>query len=149
FRSYRMGEMVCTRLKEYDVACNWKVHVENAMEAYHVPMVHSKSIFKQKREPKPPEPTNGQYVALYTKHLPGQGSRAIFEGDAGLPEIPSLDQKAASGTYFILLYPTTMLGCTTDCMWYIEVRPVGPARCKVIVGSCFPKTTTERVDFSE
>jgi choline monooxygenase len=147
--SYRLEDMVTTRIKEYDVGCNWKIHVENAMEAYHVPFVHKASIFQQRREPKPPEPSGGQYCALYTKHLPGQGSRAIMPGDKGFDHIASLSGKPAEGTYFILLYPTTMLGLTLDCMWYVEVRPEGPKRCKVIVGSCFPRATAERPDFDE
>jgi phenylpropionate dioxygenase-like ring-hydroxylating dioxygenase large terminal subunit len=147
--SYRYDDMVCVRRKEYLLECNWKVYVENAMEAYHVPFVHKDSIFQQKREPKPPEPSNGQYCALYTKHLPGQGSRAIMPGDKGFDHIPTLRGKPAEGPYFMLLYPTTMLGLTLDCMWYVEVRPEGARRCKVVVGSCFPKATAARPDFEQ
>ena len=38
--SYDLESMVTTRRVEYDLACNWKVYVENAMESYHVPTVH-------------------------------------------------------------------------------------------------------------
>lgn len=41
---YRFGEMVYTRRVTYDLACNWKVCVENAMEVYHVAFVHRKTI---------------------------------------------------------------------------------------------------------
>lgn len=144
--SYNFSDMVCVRRKEYDVACNWKVHVENAMEAYHVPTVHRKTISRQKREVHPPEPSLGEYVALYVKH---QGTRALLEGDVGFPRIETLAGKPAEGSYFVLIYPSTMLGCTIDCMWYIELHPQGPRRTQVIVGSCFPKKTVARPDFSE
>jgi choline monooxygenase len=26
--------------REYDVACNWKVYVDNYLEGYHIPIVH-------------------------------------------------------------------------------------------------------------
>src|SRR5262249_6786438 len=39
FASYNLAEMVCTRRKEYDLACNWKIYLENAMEEYHTPTV--------------------------------------------------------------------------------------------------------------
>lgn len=47
FASYGFEEMVCVRRKEYDLACNWKVYLENAMEEYHTPTVHRKSIGSQ------------------------------------------------------------------------------------------------------
>src|SRR6202023_714863 len=48
FASYGFADMVCVRRKEYDLACNWKLYVENAMEDYHTPTVHRKSIGLQK-----------------------------------------------------------------------------------------------------
>ena len=44
FASHRMHEMICTRRKAYEIPCNWKIYVENAMEAFHVPHVHRGSI---------------------------------------------------------------------------------------------------------
>jgi len=48
FDCYRFENMVCTRRNEYEVACNWKIYVENAMEAFHVPHVHRGSINRQR-----------------------------------------------------------------------------------------------------
>jgi len=44
FDCYRFENMVCTRRNEYEVACNWKIYVENAMEAFHVPHVHRRPV---------------------------------------------------------------------------------------------------------
>ena len=144
--SYDFSQMVCVRRKEYELPCNWKVYVENAMEALHVPTVHRRTIQKQKREINPPERPDGEYVILYTKH---EGSRALLEGDTGFPRIETLVGRPAEGSYYPLLYPSTMFGCTIDCMWYLELRPQGPTRTTLIVGSCFPKKTAERPDFKE
>lgn len=40
-----------------------------------------------------------------------------------------------------------MLGCAIDCMWYLEIHPISAARMKLVVGSCFAKTTVARPDF--
>ena len=45
--SYNFSEMICTRRKIYDVACNWKVYIENQREAYHVSTVHRTSLGSQ------------------------------------------------------------------------------------------------------
>ena len=34
-------------------------------------------------------------------------------------------------------------------MWWLQEFPAGPARTKVVIGSCFPRETVSRPDFSE
>jgi len=142
--SYDLDSMVCVRRKEYDLACNWKEYVENAMEAYHVHTVHKLTLQRQKGDEPDVVPTNGKYMALYKQH---EGSRALLTGDTGFPPIENLAGKAARGSYYPLINPSTMFGCTIDCMWWLELHPQGPLRTKLIVGSCFPRKTTEREDF--
>jgi phenylpropionate dioxygenase-like ring-hydroxylating dioxygenase large terminal subunit len=144
--SYRFGDMKQTGRVEYELECNWKIYAENAMEAYHVAMVHAKSLQKLKRELPPVVPSRGNWCGLHTRH---EGSRALLAGDTGFPRIAGLEGLAAVGTYYTLIYPSTMFGCTIDCMWWFEVHPLGPERMRLIVGSCFPAETTRREDFKE
>ena len=146
FASYGFADMACVRRKTYDLACNWKLYVENAMESYHVPTVHGQTLQKQKRDINPPIAADGQYCGLYTRH---KGSRALIAGETGFPYIPTLAGDAAEGTFYPLIFPSTMFGCTYDCMWWLELHPMGPARTRLIVGSCFPRATVARDDFGE
>jgi len=144
---YDLDNMVTVRRREWDIGCNWKIYVENAMESYHVPTVHAHTIQKQKRSITPPlfgDP--GQWCGLYTAHT---GSRALEAGDTGFPYIPSLSGPSAAGTYYILIYPSTMLALTFDCMWWLEIHPRGPDAMHLIAGSCFPRETVARADFGE
>ena len=143
---YRLESMVTVRRAEYELACNWKIYVENAMESYHVPTVHQQTIQKQKRDHNPPIASAGEYCGLFTRH---SGSRALLPGARGFPYIPTLEGRAAEGTYYILINPSTMFGLTYDCMWWLELHPLGPARTRLIVGSCFPGETVKRDDFDE
>jgi phenylpropionate dioxygenase-like ring-hydroxylating dioxygenase large terminal subunit len=144
--SHRMEDMVCVRRKEYDLACNWKIYVENAMEAYHVPTVHRSTLQRQKGDVPEVQKAKGQWVGLFKEH---QGSRALLTGDKGFPPIASLAGKMARGSLYPLIYPSTMFGCTIDCMWWLELHPQGPDRTRLIVGSCFPKDRVARPDFEE
>ena len=149
FASYRMEDMILTRRKEYEVACNWKIYVENAMEAFHVPHVHRGSINRQRgsvRNDRTFDATEGNWVVMHKEH---EGSRAVLLGDKSFPPIPSLKGKAARGTHYPLIYPSTMLGCTIDAMWFLEIHPLSATTMRLIVGSCFPKTIMERPDFEE
>ena len=144
--AYNFDDMVCVRRKQYDIACNWKIYVENAMEAYHVPTVHRSTLQRQKGAFAQPQPTRGAWIALFKEH---EGSRALLTGDVGFPRIESLDGNAAKGTYYPLIYPSTMFGATTDCMWWLELHPLSATRTRLIVGSCFPRKTVARHDFDE
>ena len=149
FASYSFDDMICTRRSEYEVACNWKIYVENAMEAFHVPHVHRKSINKQRgsvQNDRTFDSTVGNWVAMHKEH---EGSRAILHGQKSFPRIPGLTGKAARGTYYPLIFPTTMLGCTIDCMWYLDIHPLTATTMRLIVGVCFPKETIARDDFDE
>jgi len=143
---YNLETMVTTRRVEYDLDCNWKVYVENAMESYHVPTVHQQTLQKQNRDHNPPIPTQGEYCGLFTRHT---GSRALLPGAKGFPYIDGLSGLANEGTYYVLINPSTMFGLTYDCMWWLELHPVSAGKTKLIVGSCFPEATTRRADFDE
>ncbi len=144
FGSYNFSDLVVTRRKEYDLNCNWKAYVENAMEEYHVPTVHHASLVEQKCTV---VAGKGHWIALHEVH---EGTEAILKGDTTtFPHIPGLKGRADKGTYFALVQPSTMFGLTRDCMWWLELHPLAPGRTKLIVGSCFPKETVARPDFND
>lgn len=144
FQSYNFADMVTVRRKAYDLACNWKAYVENAMEEYHVPTVHHASLVEQKCQV---VAGKGKWIALHEKH---EGTEAILKGDTTtFPHIQGLKGRNDEGTYFNLIYPSTMFGLTRDCMWWLELHPRGPGQTRLIVGSAFPKSTVARPDFEE
>ena len=144
--SYNFSDMTCVRRKEYILECNWKVYVENAMEAYHVATVHKSTLQKQKGRMAEKQPTSGEWIALWKEH---EGSRALLPGDTGFPRIASLQGQAAIGSWYPLIYPSTMFGCTIDCMWWLEMHPISVNQTKLIVGSAFPNSVVARPDFEE
>jgi phenylpropionate dioxygenase-like ring-hydroxylating dioxygenase large terminal subunit len=145
FASYKFDDMVCTRRSEYEIACNWKLIIENAHEDYHTQTVHRTSLGNQVTEPEA-SPV-GNWDALF---LPLETSVAVLPGEpAPFPHIPALEGKLAHGTYFTLLHPATQFACVQDCMWWLRVTPLGPTACRLNVGFCFPKTTAARPDFAQ
>jgi choline monooxygenase len=62
--SHDLANMRCVRRREYDLACNWKIYIENAMEEYHTPTVHRASIGKQVTAP---ERGKGEWQGM---HMP-------------------------------------------------------------------------------
>ena len=146
---YNMSEMVCVRRREYDLACNWKLWIENAKESLHIATVHRKTINRYASADTAGYEileVGGQYLMTAAKH---SGSMALLKDDKGFPRIETLAGRAAEGTLAPLIYPCTYLGCTIDCVWYLELLPAGPGRTKLIHGACFPRSRLERPDFPE
>jgi phenylpropionate dioxygenase-like ring-hydroxylating dioxygenase large terminal subunit len=70
-RNYRLEEMVCTRRENYEVPCNWKVCVENAMEEYHTPTVH-KSQYTERDYPVFLISPDTMFYVIVEPHRPGE-----------------------------------------------------------------------------
>jgi choline monooxygenase len=143
-KNYKVEEMVCTRRQTYEVRCNWKVYVENAMEEYHTPTVH-KSVYTDRvpLESWVVEETRGLYEILYTET---QGSLALL-GDEGFPPIPGLSPKELVGSYIPYVYPSLVFLISPDTMFYVIVGPKGPEHSTISMGNCFPASTVARPDF--
>lgn len=143
---YRLEDMVATRRAAFDVACNWKVWVENFMEGYHIPTVHRATISRHKAVNVPLETRRGEYQMIRELH---DGTLALLDGAPGFAPIPTLAGEAGRGSRFILIYPATMLAICVDTMWSFECHPLAPERTEVVLTSCFPRSSTERADFAE
>ncbi|MBI3708703.1 MAG: hypothetical protein HY246_13645, partial [Proteobacteria bacterium] len=142
-------DMVCVRRKEYDIACNWKIYVENAKESLHIATVHRNTINKYASANTAGyevQDTRGEYVSTFARHT---GSMALLKGDAGFPKIPTLSEKTRDGTTAPLVYPSTYLGCTIDCAWYLEIHPIAAGRMRLIHGAMFHRALLSRPDFEQ
>ncbi|MBI3707317.1 MAG: aromatic ring-hydroxylating dioxygenase subunit alpha [Proteobacteria bacterium] len=141
---YRFEEMVCVRRAEYDVACNWKLLIENALEEYHTGTVHRTSLGQQQGMA---IDTQGDWDALFISQ---DTTIAVLPGEAApLPQITGLTGRQAHGTFFTAIYPSLQFACTQDCMWWLDFQPAGPERTRLSVGFVFPEQTAARPDFAE
>ena len=144
--SYGLDDLALVRRRTHDVDCNWKVHIENAMEEYHLPMVHRATLNPKEMEHSA-APTSDNWLDIRERHDDHTRSLLLEDLEHELPHIPTLEGRAAGGTNYVCLNPSTMLGMTLDSVWYLELQPLGPRRTRVVHGACFPRATVARPDF--
>jgi len=144
--SYGLENLKLVRKLEHEVDCNWKVHIENAMEEYHLPMVHQATLNPKEMEHSA-APTSENWLDIREHHDDHTRSLLVEDLAHELPHIQGLEGRAAGGTNYVCLNPSTMLGMTLDSIWYLELRPQGPNHTKVIHGACFPSESVAREDF--
>ena len=142
FGSYRFETFELVRRRHYDLDCNWKLYIENAMEDYHTPTVHKSSIGLQETDL---IPTIGEWDSI---HMESEATIAVllrrtphfpFECTVNFPHDAHVDGSRGSvrpfqlrvfvGTSFTVLYPTTFFGTTQDCMWWLQtIRAERPSK---------------------
>lgn len=138
---YAMGEFVTTHRWQWDLACNWKIYVENAIEEYHVPWVHAETF-------QPVAPMKGwiefpdlsdQPWAVMVGQFPG--ITLSTSGDALLPITPSIAELPPEfdGMPICLYYPGFIVLPMLDSLIYYMVLPTGPETCQLRAALCVPR----------
>jgi choline monooxygenase len=143
FASHRLDDMVCTWRIEFDAKCNWKLLLENSMEAYHTGYIHARTVGAQTAAE---IPTSGDWECIQV--IDDRSIAVLGSAKPPFPPIEGLSEQARRGTYFSLIHPTTQFAVAQDSMWWLQVRPLSADRSILSIGGCFPRAITERADFA-
>ena len=144
FASHRLDEMICTWRIDFDAACNWKLLVENSMEAYHTGYIHRDSVGAQKSAR---IATTGEWQCIQV--IDERSVAVMGAAPPPFPPIAGLSEEARRGTYFSMILPTTQFAVAQDSMWWLQMRPVAADRTILSIGGCFPRAIVARPDFEE
>ncbi len=110
----------------FDVACNWKLAVENYCESYHLPWVHpglnSYSRLEDHYNIEQTDAYSGQGTLVYRQLVGADGAR--------FADFPGLSEKWDQGAEYVALYPNLLLGVHRDHTFAIILEPLGPARTR-------------------
>jgi choline monooxygenase len=98
--------------RHYDVACNWKVYVDNYVEGYHLPYVH---------------PGLTQALDYRSYHT----ETARWHSLQHSPVAPDGAAYGEGHAWYYYLYPNTMLNVMPGRLQANRVLPLAPDRCRV------------------
>ena len=108
-----------------DVACNWKLAVENFCEAYHLPWIHPNLNSYSKLE-------DHYQIAEEEDGYAGQGSTAyrpqLVENGNAFPTMPGLPARWHGTAEYVALFPTGLFGVHADHFYTVTLEPRGPGR---------------------
>jgi phenylpropionate dioxygenase-like ring-hydroxylating dioxygenase large terminal subunit len=145
-RPWAMGQLVSTRVREFEVNCNWKAFLEVFNEYYHLPYVHPATLSKFYPEPEDTEQVSGNYTTQFglTK-----GNAALL-GDAqdrAFPVANQLSGREKNGIRYSWIYPNLTFAAAPDSLWMYQAYPVTPDRSRIVQTVCFPPDTLEQAGF--
>lgn len=107
-----------------EVACNWKLAVENYCESYHLPWVHpglnSYSRLEDHYNIEHPGRFSGQGTEVYRQ--------VTNENDEPFPDFDDISDRWDTAAEYIAVYPNVLLGVHRDHAFAIVLLPEGPAK---------------------
>jgi choline monooxygenase len=121
---FRCETMRYVMRKEWDVACNWKVYVDNYLEGYHLPVVHPGLHKELDYDAYRVEPH--RYFSI--QHAP---LRAVHGGSAAERRYDPAKAEVAEAVY-VWLFPNVMLNVYMGQMQTNVVVPIAHDRCTVV-----------------
>jgi choline monooxygenase len=140
--AYGFDSMTTVRRVSHVVASNWKVFLENSMEAYHVPFVHQRQVDPARLPVWTVDtPGDGPYAALY--------SRDSLLSTSVFPPIEGLTGQSRDGLFHLWLQPNLQIVATSTYMSYRRYLPLAPGRFELSCGWCFPPATQAVPGFEE
>lgn len=128
FTPWKMDEMEIVGRIEFDQAYNWKVLVDNFMEAYHHFAIHPERF-----EPNYPaaisfhDPAEGPYAVLRMPHKGNELSHPLFKPLDDIPE------RARRGFSVFNIYPSMLIAVLSDSVIWYRMEIAGVDRFKLTV----------------
>lgn len=118
FAPVRLDAMTFVKRIDYEVACNWKVYVDNFLEGYHVPYVHPE-LMKLYDFRKYQTEVFDEYSLQWSPLAPGDAPYDIRPGD---------------NAYYFSVFPNYMLNILPGRVQTNLVVPLAHDRCRVEFG---------------
>lgn len=145
---YRMTDQVVASSLDFDSPWNWKILVENFMEAYHHIGPHVESA--QPRYHAKDSYTSGSvedgWSVLHMPEVPGSGGQ---DDGAGLPSIEGLSEKQKTEILACLIMPTcAWLQSSSVTFWY-QIRPSACGQMKLTIHTLLPREIAGSPDGKE
>ncbi len=149
---WNMGEAKLVWDQHWDCGFNWKILLENFMEAYHHLGAHRKTL-----EPFLPAkgcstiPEDPDFSAMHLPLRPDLVETILTTGEAGttMTPFPGLGVEDYTEWWVFLGYPTFLLFTAPDRVYWYRLLPTGPETCSLTTTLLVHPATMERADYNE
>ncbi len=148
FAPYKLGDLVVARTLEFESGWNWKVLVENFMEAYHHFTVHSTTLEPIFHAANSKTFDSEGLVSIL--HMPSEERTGSGKMDpVGLPNVPGLEDQQARDLFATAIFPHFLLAIQGNMVLWYQLLPISADRLTLKIHICVPATTAALPDFEE
>ena len=141
---YAVGDLVVGAHREYEVAANWKVVVENYHECLHCPTVHPELVKIVPLYRSGEVEQDGQLLG----NSMGEGLTSFTaSGVSTLPPLPGLDETDIHTFYGVYLFPNLILNYHSEMVNAVAIHPAGPGATRIVSDFLFSREAVEAPGF--
>jgi choline monooxygenase len=127
---YRLEEMRAIDERSWEIPCNWKAVVDNAVEVYHIPSVHPQTV-KGVVPDQPQFETYGDHSLQTMPIAPGGWRRWVDKRTSrGGPYSPT----QLNDLHKYLIFPNTVLNVLPYHLTVLQMWPSAADRCTLFYG---------------
>ncbi len=108
---------------DFELGANWKLALENALEYYHLPMIHPALNSYSPIEKHAFELSGDRFIGAISTNY-----RCAEVAGTRLPVFPDLDPALAEKGDYPVVFPNLFLGIQSDHLFALVITPEGPAR---------------------
>lgn len=143
FSNFQLANMKVIRTLNFDSDWNWKVLVENFMEAYHHIATHPETFEPSyhARDSKVPD-NDGPWSIL---HMPA----AHEELPEGLPPVEGLEDWQIRDLFAATMFPHFLLGIQGSVVTWYQLFPQGAGKLQLKIHICVPASHTDIDGFED
>ena len=118
--NYRMDEWRELGELDYDIQCNWKLLIENAVEYYHLPWVHPRLAKTSRVADHHRWQGTGMYCGICTSPITATDD----SGWLSMKNLPGLSPAEQNSGYFFGLFPNAIIFMMPSHAFVLSARPV-------------------------
>lgn len=122
FSPWRMRDLVQLGQRDYDVAANWKLIVQNYSECYHCPVIHPALVKLSPPTSGGNDLTDGPFLGGFME-VPEPGGSLTRSGRACGATVGPLTDQDQQRVYYYTLFPNVLLSLHHD---YVMVHTLWP-----------------------
>lgn len=134
---YETGTLRTVAAREYDVAANWKLIVENYLECYHCPSTHPELSRVQRTEGGEDFPSTGLWLGGILD-LRNSATSMSLDGSGADWDFPLLDADRARQVCYHALLPNLFITAHHDYLVTHRLAPLDAGRTRVVCEWLFP-----------
>lgn len=130
FAAWGLPELRVARRIDYDLACNWKLIVQNYSECYHCPLIHPDLERLSESTSGRNDLHQGPFLGGYMTLNLGFGSMTL-SGREAAPPLGTLSGEELARVYYYSLFPNVLLSLHPDYVMVHTLWPVAAGRTLV------------------
>jgi glycine betaine catabolism A len=130
FAAWGIPQLRVAKRIDYDLACNWKLVVQNYSECYHCPLIHPDLDRLSESTSGRNDLFEGPFLGGYMTLNHGFGSMTLSGKEAAAP-LGTLSGEELERVYYYSLFPNVLLSLHADYVMVHTLRPVSAARTLV------------------